>query len=150
MASNDIERALSDSAAEVLETMFFTTLLEDGEPVADSAGQWISAQLSFHGNPPGHFGIRIPLATGRRLAANFLGLEEQTLTGQQINEVTSELANMLSGSVLSRLEKGSSFVLSQPEVESSEAASPPGVTAQQTFQLQEGPLAIWLELERAA
>lgn len=147
MPASDLERMLFDSAAEVLETMFFTTLADAAQEVSSTS--WISARLAFHGNPSGRFGVRIPGETGRKIAATFLGLEEDALTESQTGEVICELANMLCGSVLSRLEKGARFELSHPELEPPDAGCPPGRTACRVFGLEEGHLAVWLELGQA-
>jgi len=150
MVSSELGQVLSDSAAEVLESMFFTTLMEDSETGENPPGRRISARLSFHGNAPGCFGVRIPLETARKMTASFLGLEEDAVTESQIGEVVCELANMLCGSVLSRLEKETRFELSQPEIEPPEALCPADATAYRALRLEEGSLALWLQLERAA
>jgi CheY-specific phosphatase CheX len=150
MVSSELDQALSDAAAEVLESMFFTTLMEDSETSENAPARWISARLSFHGKPPGRFGVRIPQETARKIAASFLGLEEDAITGTQVGEVVCELANMLCGSVLSRLEKETRFELSQPEIEAPEAVCPADATACRALLLEEGPVKLWLQLERAA
>ena len=148
MPSSEFDQVLSDSAADVLEIMFFTAPRGDSEP-DNSTGPLILARLSFNGKPPGRFGVRIPLETARKIAASFLGVEEDAVTETQIGEVICELANMLCGSTLSRLEKDCRFELSQPEMEPSETVRPTDATAYRAFQLEEGPLAVWLQLDRA-
>ena len=150
MVSRELDQMLSDALAEVLESMFFTSVVGDSEPCEHSPEPWISAQLTFHGHAPGRFGVRVPWATGRKVAASFLGTEEDMLSEERVEEVICELANMLCGSVLSRLEKETHFVLSQPGIETPEAVHPTDATACRAFQLEEGPLAVWLELEPAA
>ncbi|HSW51041.1 MAG TPA: SIS domain-containing protein, partial [Bryobacteraceae bacterium] len=120
MPENELSSMLADSAAEVLETMFFTSTTGDGEPPTAVGEPNIRARLSFRGEPPGRFGVCASVETGRRIAASFLGTEEEEVTEAQIGEVVSELANMLCGSVLSRLEKETRFELSHPEID------PPG------------------------
>ena len=145
MPASDVRQMLLDSAAEVLETMFFTTLASDAAP-QDSAGPWICARLSFRGNPSGSFGVGVPLETGRRIGASFLGLEE-SITESEAGEVVCELANMLCGSVLSRLGTAARFELSHPQLEPPETGCPKGHTTSRLLGLDEGPLAVWLELE---
>ena len=141
---------LSEAAAEVLETMFFTTLATDtGEslPAPPIAAPCLSVRLSFRGTLSGRLGIRVPPGTARRIAANFLGIEPAEATGAQIEDVLSELSNMLCGSVLSRLEGESVFELLHPEI------GPPGPgwlpdhpAACRTLALEEdGALEVWLE-----
>jgi hypothetical protein len=56
---------------------------------------------------------------------------------------------MLCGSVLSNMEKETRFELAHPELDPPEAGCPEGYTACRVFGLEEGPLAVWLELEQA-
>ena len=56
---------------------------------------------------------------------------------------------MLCGSVLSRLEKDSRFELASPAIDPPEAGCPECPTARCVFELEEGSLAVWLELEPA-
>ncbi len=150
MPIEDLGQVLADSVAEVLEAMFFTSPVGEAEPDALRAGPCLSAALTFRGSPPGRFGVRLPPATGRRIAASFLGQEEETLEDVQAFEVVCELANMLCGSVLSRLEKDARFDLSPPQIETSETGCRECPTAGRAFELEQGPLAVWLELEVAA
>lgn len=145
MPSSDTNQALFDSAAEVLETMFFTSLSEDAvsSPLGEDS---MSAILSFRGSPSGRFGIRVSPLTARRIAASFLAQEEEELTETQTGEVIGELANMLCGSVLSRLEKDSRFELSHPEIATSAGPSEAGAI-DRVFVLEEGPLEAWLALD---
>ena len=58
----------------------------------------------------------MPVRTvARGLAANFLGEDEADLADADVGEVVGELANMLCGSVVSRMEGNSHFVLTHPE-----------------------------------
>ena len=63
----------------------------------------------------GHFGLYLEQVTARSLAANFLGVEEAEVSSDEIGEVAGELANMLCGSIVSRVEGEHKFVLSHPE-----------------------------------
>ncbi len=135
---------LAAAAAEVLETMFFTTV--GGEPEAGQAPvEWISAALEFHGEPGGRFRVGASRPAARALAASFLGLDESEVSGGQVGEVICELANMICGSVVSRLESGAPIQLLHPEL----VEGPPPETAG-ILPLEEGLLAVWLELEPAA
>ena len=149
MSTSERGGFLADAVTEVLETMFFTTLAGDVSPEAPGA-PWIAASLSFRGAPPGRFGVRLPLTAARVIAANFLGRDEESLSGREVGEVTCELANILCGSLLSRLEKNTRFELSQPaftlEVPGGQAEDQP---VRQRFELEEGPLELWLELDPA-
>jgi len=147
--TSEMDQVLSDTAIEVLESMFFTSVAGEAAPGESSQGPWISARMSFQGKPAGRFGIRTELETGRKIAASFLGIEEEALTEAQTGDVVCELANMLCGSVLSRLEEDSGFELAHPEVDPPEAGCPECPTARCALELEEGRLAVWLELEKA-
>ena len=138
LPATELEQALSEAAAEVLETMFFSAMTPDSgtDPLPDAS--WISAGLRFHGKPSGEFGVGIPAVTGRKIAANFLGADESEVTEPRIGQVVSELANMLCGSVLSRIEKDTLFDLSSPQLLPEPGPSPFIV------HVEEGPLAMWM------
>jgi len=140
---------LFDSASEVLETMFFTSIVGDAAREDSGAGS-LSASLTFRGNPSGKFGVSLSPGTPRSIAANFLGLEEEALSDAQIGEVVCELANMLCGSVLSRLEKHNRFELLQPELQPQEVPSSTECNrVSRVIALEEGTLGLWLDLEQA-
>jgi CheY-specific phosphatase CheX len=145
MTADEMNQMLGDSAAEVLERMFFASLADECESVDVAGEPWISASLVFRGDPPGKFGVRAPRSTGRKVAASFLGLEEDTVTEAQTGEVICELANMVCGSVLSGLESETRFELSHPEVEPTGDGTA-RATASRVLELEEGPVAVWLEL----
>jgi CheY-specific phosphatase CheX len=147
MPANELEQLLTDAATEVLETMFFATVT--GEPAPDaSAAPWISAGLAFQGWRAGRFGVRTPLETTRQLTASFLGLDEDALSEAQTSEVICELANMVCGSALSRLDGGARFDLQHPELNPLEpVGEEDSRVARTTLATQDGVLAFWLELE---
>lgn len=147
MPVSELHQVLFDSAEAVLETMFFTAVIGDTEPGASNA-PGISARLSFRGNPSGSFGVSAPVETGRKIAASFLGVEEEALTEPQIGEVICELANMVCGSVLSRLESKMGFELLHPELDSSESSwRQDAAVVSRAFELDEGTLEVWAKLE---
>lgn len=142
--SDAAEELLAASASEVLETMFFTPL--GGDPEAGAAAfEWVSAELEFHGQPGGRFRVGASRPTARSLAAAFLGMEENEVTEELVGDVVRELANMICGSVLSRLERASTIELLHPEL----VEGPPPASAR-LFPLQDGWLALRLELEPRA
>lgn len=159
MPVSELEQTLVESATEVLETMFFSTVIggavpeASGEP-AHSTEPRASAQLSFRGNPSGGFRVSLPLACGRKMAASFLGLEEESVSDRQVSEVICELANMLCGSVLSRLERETLFELSSPEPDTEFDADGTGfqwdrAAVCRVLECDEGTLTVWLKLDRA-
>lgn len=124
-------RALRNSVHEVLEKMFFAQVLEEepcsGPPIPlRPAG--ITARVTFQGEPPGALTMRITSAAARSIAADFLGHDPETVSHRQITEVVCELANMICGSLLSRVEGATTFNLSAPQIVPP-AAEPDGGSA---------------------
>jgi CheY-specific phosphatase CheX len=115
MTTLDLTQALAESIPEILGTMFFSDVMENCEDGAVSA-ESLSAALSFHGPLSGDFQLRIELPAARLLAASFLAEEEDALAQAQIEEAICELANMICGGVLTRLQPGALYSLSHPEV----------------------------------
>ena len=116
MSANGVERLLPEMAARTLETMFFTmpnsVSLDPGRP----SGELVATSLTFHGSPPGRFGLVASYSTAKDLAANFLGWDEaESLTQGRVISVIGELANMICGAVLSEMGFEASFDLSSPE-----------------------------------
>jgi CheY-specific phosphatase CheX len=111
-----LDQALADSVQDVLEKMFFITAVAAPDSEAAQSGECISAWLSFEGDPPGKLTMHLALAAARSIAADFLGEDESSVSGQQVAEVISELTNMVCGSVLSRIESEVSFHLSAPQI----------------------------------
>jgi hypothetical protein len=81
------------------------------------------------------------------MAAAFLGLDEAAPSEAQIQEVVCELANMVCGSALSRLEENTRFDLSSPELRPAPAGCPHGGRfLSRGLELEEGPLSVWLQV----
>lgn len=148
MQQADLVRVLQISTEEVLETMFFTSLVEEGMP-GDSAATEpvttpsVSSSLNFRGTPSGVFQVDLALPAAQSLAANFVG-DEEPLSETKVGEVVCELANMLCGSVLSRVGSESSFDLSHPELVSRLTE---GASARRSFDLPEGTLTVAVQLQ---
>jgi CheY-specific phosphatase CheX len=141
-----------ECCSEVLDAMYFTTVLDTGLEEAgagDSAGadQLIAFNLHFAGDVFGQFGILMEPSTARKLAANFLGEDESSISSVEAGEVAGELANMLCGSVMSRVEGEHKFVLSHPEA----AALPPAPGTGRDFVCRlatdSGDITVWIVLE---
>lgn len=145
----------TEMVSSVLETMFFTCPLALVDlanlPEGASEGEVIEARLAFHGTPSGVFHLRISASGAQLIAAAFLGEDEDSLSQATTEQVVCELANMLSGSMLSRLESDRSFDLAAPEVVpagSLDACGEP-VAVRQSFELESGILTLLLHLENA-
>lgn len=128
----DFRRALADSVEEVLYKMFFIEgLSEPGGPAAASTEE-CSAALQFEGRPSGGLKLAVSWPAARSIAADFLGEDETSLTGQQVDEVVCELANMICGAMLSRVESDETFRLSTPRMVAGEETAgghqPPSIS----------------------
>jgi CheY-specific phosphatase CheX len=142
---------LAAATSEVLETMFFTGV--DGPARAGgSAGvPRLAARLGFEGTPSGVLTLSVSEPVMRALAANFLAAEEgETLSAGQLGSVVCELANMICGSLLSRVKTEEHFRLSSPELIPEGApgpAEPPSQSLVVSDGVGEGVVDLWLALE---
>lgn len=154
MEPNEIQVALASAVEEVLETMFFATVLASGEgavpPEGDGGAPAITAALRFEGSPSGGFRVSVPMKLARVVGAGFLGREEAGVSDSQAAEVVCELANMICGSVLSRLESKATFQITHPELTPSEpGAGFGGDSTCRWFDLGDGLLITSLQLQQA-
>jgi CheY-specific phosphatase CheX len=110
-----VHQALRDAVCGVLEKMFFAETM--GELAAtEPAGQEITVELDFEGEPSGALLLRLTSQTARQIAADFLGIDECGITETQTFEVVRELANMVCGSILSRVESAAAFRLAPARI----------------------------------
>jgi hypothetical protein len=153
MEPNEIQTALASAVEEVLETMCFASVLAGAEgavpPEWDGAAPAFTAELHFEGSPSGGFRVGVPLKLARVVGAGFLGREETEVSDSQAEEVVCELANMICGSVLSRLESKATFQITHPELAPPEhGISFEGAGTNRWFDLGDGILAVSLELQQ--
>ena len=125
----EVERQLTAAAEEVLETMFFASIEESSADGATHAStdrigtDRIGAAVSFHGTCEGHLAVSLGRDAAQCLAASFFGDwgdgdcgdTGEFAASEQCASVMAELANMVCGSMLSRLEKKAIFCLETPE-----------------------------------
>ena len=135
----DSSEVLSRVGAQVLETMFFD------EAVATACNHaWIasaaSVRLVFEGSHRGQFLLSVASEVARSIAPAFLGIDPEEVVEEQSNQVLLELANILCGSVLSRLWPESDLTLEAPE--SIQAAGPLEHALHKCFLLPEGMLSV--------
>jgi len=120
---------LAVATEEVLETMFFSTVLAEPEESASSLPEdSVTAQVRFRGNPCGEFTVGLALPAAQSAAENFLGLEFGAITHEQVCGVVREMANMICGSVLTRIESDTLFELLAPEILEDGQAARTGTT----------------------
>lgn len=156
MVEASIGPLLAEAAQEALETMFFampdTVSIDPRRP----DGEVIAASLAFQGWPHGRFGLVVSTAAARTLAANFIGCDESDdIRPDQMTGVIGELANMICGGVLSKLESDASFDLGAPSAVLVGAEEPgadftAGMPAICRLEVPEGTLVAYLAFEKAA
>ena len=115
MTDTTVRDALSTAVSDVLESMFFLEALGEA-PEPPPEAETVTALVTFDGDPPGSFYMRLASMAANSIAADFLGEDPGTLTEQQSTSVTLEMANMICGAVLSRIESSGSFRLGTPRI----------------------------------
>ena len=114
MTDELVAESLAAAAGDVLETMFFSSVIGETPVSTAPPVDGIAARLMFSGARAGAFALRLTGGAAQVIAANFLAEETDEPTKGQVQEVVCELANMMCGSVLSRLDRGAHFDLGQP------------------------------------
>jgi len=137
------------AAQDILEMMFFVSPESSDvpEPWPDTL---LTAELRFEGVLAGGFRIHIEEDCARAIAGNFSGaFDPAEMDSKATVGVLCELANMVCGATLSRLEPDSIFNLSSPQpVESGPPELCDGV--QQWLRLDEGLIGLELYVENSA
>lgn len=142
ISPQDLEQAVFDLTCEVLETMFF--LFPEAEPGSpgQSSEPVVSAIFRFHGQPSGALLISMSEPAARTAAANFLALDESETLSTHVNEVVCEMANMIGGSLLGRLESGTPLQPYPPEAVSADFFGEVEPAVRHWFQIENGVLAV--------
>lgn len=112
MPDQDMQHLVATAVHDVLETMFFCEALDRCEPETGVAQ--LEARVAFSGAKSGTIDIQISEPSARDLAASFLG--ESEVSNIQVAQVICELANMLCGSIVSKIEAPGCFDLGAPEL----------------------------------
>ena len=131
------DQVLEAVVNEVLETMFFSAVFGPG---TETEGDSMTARVTFTGSHEGALEVSALATTVTALACSFLGVMEDELPEGQAPALLGEMANVLCGAVLGRLEPEGRFRIAPPEIRS--AAEP--VDLRQVFELAEGWLAVSL------
>jgi CheY-specific phosphatase CheX len=140
-----LQKALADSIEEILDAMFFTAC--GGAP--EAARMELAAEVAFEGSAAGRLTVRVAVAAARPIAANFLGEEEDAITERQVSEVVCELANMICGSLLSRVEGAGEFRLGTPRMLEPDGLGGPRGGIVHAVETGRGALEAVLEMEEA-
>ncbi|HEY1758116.1 MAG TPA: chemotaxis protein CheX [Bryobacteraceae bacterium] len=156
MVESAVYRLLAESTQTVLETMFFAMPDKVSADPERPSGALIAASLTFHGTPPGWFGLLLSEGLAKTLAGNFIGCDDaDALSPAEVAGVIAELSNMLCGAALSDLQSQTNFELSTPEPRQIGTEAPaPDFTAGSPFicrfEFSEGTLVLFLTFEEAA
>lgn len=119
---------LVGAARDVLNVMFFTDILEEGDECACAKPFPLQVRVTFSGDQEGEFRMAVDDAAAGSLAGSFLGTDPVAgPTAEETDQVMGELGNMICGAFLSRFEKEGLFALSSPEVLRPEKGGIPGV-----------------------
>ncbi len=132
--------------------MFFVRSLDGFEEAA--TGPQLVAHLTFEGDRPGSLALRVAQPAARSIAADFLGADESELSDREVGEVICELANMICGSVLSRVESNTAFRLSTPRIVAAGEVPGPAGTARggsaQVAEISHGVMVVSIQTEAPA
>ena len=115
LTATDWAGIVYESAEQVLETMFFCRVF--GKFSLRPSSDGVSARLRFEGDPSGSLTMGITPAAARLIASTFLGSEPNQTRPSEVEQVASELANIMCGNILARNASHKTFCLSHPVVE---------------------------------
>ncbi|MEW6387522.1 MAG: chemotaxis protein CheX [Thermodesulfobacteriota bacterium] len=107
---------LKAATFEVLETMFFLfpESWEEGSGLLHGPG--IRAWVAIQGPNAFKVGLTVPLKMAQEMVTNFLGITEDQLSPEKVEDVLKEAANMVAGAFLGREGASASFNLMPPQV----------------------------------
>lgn len=108
-------KALEEAVLEVLETMCFEFPVGEAEEGDAPQGEAVHAAARFDGSLKGRLQVALAGEAPRRLAAAFLGLDAEDAGERETVQVACELANMLCGATMSRLEPHGRLRIATPE-----------------------------------
>lgn len=113
-----LNETVIESAKEVFETMIFMDLTEATEPDQHIEGEVLLSSITFKGNIEGCLGICCSIPCAQAIAINMLGIDTaDELTEEDTYDAIGEIANMVMGSIKSRLlEKVDNLEVSIPFV----------------------------------
>jgi len=127
----DIRGAAISVVSKVFETMFYLSVetLEEGEATEPSGAspvqitgeqeqksppRFLRSEIGFQGKNSGKIRLHIPYDLARKLAVNFMGVDDNDLSESQVVDMVGELNNMLAGNLFSLLDKTNGYQLTVP------------------------------------
>lgn len=101
-----LNEALLSGATEVFETMIFMDIRESPEQDSHPKGDTLLGSITFTGDMEGCLGICCSVPCASAIAKNMLGLTEADTLGEaEITDAMGEVANMVMGSLKSRIQE---------------------------------------------
>src|SRR5579864_9143636 len=147
MPDLEVAESLLAAASDVLETMFFSSVVGEAPVSAEPFASAVGARLEFSGARAGAFAVRLTEDAARTVAANFLAEETAEPSPAHVQEVIGELANMMCGSVLSRLDRGAHFDLGTPVIVDAAALGADPEAVSRDFDIGDGEVAVFLWMD---
>lgn len=138
---------LESCCAQVLETMFFSPVLDAAEPAGSRGRPRTVALLHFNGKPSGDLEVDADPEAARMLASSFLGLDLNEVSDPQVDDVMAEFANMTCGSALSSLGRVEYFHLETPAISRPSEYTPAIDGVRRGFLLDGGTLSVCLRVD---
>ncbi len=138
---------LKAATFEVFETMFFLFPESLEEAGALFTGAAFQAWVPITGPKSFQVGLTVPHALAQKMATNFLGLEEDGLPGDKLEDVIREAANMVAGNFIGREGVSAAFRMEAPRSQRLDFATQAWRphTYYLLFTLADGGLEIFLE-----
>jgi len=136
---------ISAALTEAMEAMFFDAA-EPSTECSCADAERISALLQFHDALEGEFVLSAPVETARSLAASFMGLDPAAADRAQAEQIVCELANIICGSALSRLDPATELRLTPPRLTNGPVEG--NGALQEHYQLLDGCLSVSLKIHK--
>lgn len=134
--------ACTEAMEEMLETMFFETLVDRPSLEQDVPSNAIWVSVDFQGAVSGRVSVAVSPPVAGHLLVNFLGREEdEPASAAEQVMVTSELANVLCGCMLSRVDPENRLEIAAPQWSEGAVPAVPCIA----FPLENGNIFVTLE-----
>ena len=125
MEKKTLITAMKSSISEIMETMFFTPVefpdtVPEELPDLKKHDKIIAGRLNFKGPFSGYFILSVPKKLASLLTADFLGEDQENISGEQLSETIKEILNMLAGGTFTYYDNNAVFNLDIPEIVNSD------------------------------
>ena len=164
--TKSVPAVLASSAEEVLETMFFTQVV-DRRPLGSEADgttpekPYLAVRLCFlggldsHGNPPsrrpgGQLDVEVSREGAQWIASSFLAADDGSVPQHRVADVICEFTNVVCGNVMSKIASEWGFSMLSPEIIRGPSTEWPNqLSYEESFQLERGWVTLRLGLASA-